>query len=223
MAFSTDIIWTIAAFILTVMVLSYLIGDNPLFRLAVYIFIGVVAGYVTVLVIYQVILPRLIWPLLFGTMEERLLALIPTILGFLLLFKLSPKLGRLGNVPMAYIIGTGAAIIIGGAVYGTIIGQGVAAVSTLQFQPGTGSLGRVAEGLIILFGTIATLAYFHFSVRSIPNQPPKRPAIIQSLSGVGQVFIAITLGAVYAGVLLAALSALIDRLQFIIHSLGGLV
>ncbi|HQN05884.1 MAG TPA: hypothetical protein PK174_10755 [Anaerolineaceae bacterium] len=217
-----EFLWTIAAFILTLMVLSYLIGDNLLFRLAAYIFIGVAAGLVAVLVIYQAILPRMVWPLIYGTNQERLLALVPTVLGVLLLFKLSRRLGRLGNAPMAYIAGAGAAIIIGGAVYGTIIGQGSAAVNTLQFAPGSGYLGRLGESVIILLGTLTSLAYFHFSTRAGVTQPGRRSGVMQAVSGVGQVFISITLGAVYAGVLLAALSALVERILFIIQTVGGL-
>jgi len=217
-----EFIWTIAAFVLTLMVLSYLIGDNLLFRLATYVFVGVAAGLVAVMVIYQVILPRMVWPLIYGTNEERLLVLVPAVLGVFLLFKLSRRLGRLGNAPMAYIAGAGAAIIIGGAVYGTIIGQGSAAVNTLQFAPGSGYLGRLGEGVIILLGTLTSLAYFHFSTRAGVTQPGRRSGVMQAVSGVGQVFISITLGAVYAGVLLAALSALVERILFLIQTVGGL-
>jgi len=217
-----EFIWTIAAFVLTLTVLSYLIGDNLLFRLAAYVFVGVAAGLVAVMVIYQVILPRMVWPLIYGTNEERLLALVPAVLGVFLLFKLSRRLGRLGNAPMAYIAGAGAAIIIGGAVYGTIIGQGSAAVNTLQFAPGSGYLGRLGEGVIILLGTLTSLAYFHFSTRAGVTQPGRRSGVMQAVSGVGQVFISITLGAVYAGVLLAALSALVERILFLIQTVGGL-
>jgi len=217
-----EFIWTIAAFVLTLTVLSYLIGDNLLFRLAAYVFVGVAAGLVAVMVIYQVILPRMVWPLIYGTNEERLLALVPAVLGVFLLFKLSRRLGRLGNAPMAYIAGAGAAIIIGGAVYGTIIGQGSAAVNTLQFAPGSGYLGRLGEGVIILLGTLTSLVYFHFSTRAGVTQPGRRSGVMQAVSGVGQVFISITLGAVYAGVLLAALSALVERILFLIQTVGGL-
>lgn len=217
-----EFIWTIATFVLTLTVLSYLIGDNLLFRLAAYVFVGVAAGLVAVMVIYQVILPRMVWPLIYGTNEERLLALVPAVLGVFLLFKLSRRLGRLGNAPMAYIAGAGAAIIIGGAVYGTIIGQGSAAVNTLQFAPGSGYLGRLGEGVIILLGTLTSLAYFNFSTRAGVTQPGRRSGVMQAVSGVGQVFISITLGAVYAGVLLAALSALVERILFLIQTVGGL-
>ncbi|MEN6435495.1 MAG: hypothetical protein ABFD58_06725 [Anaerolineaceae bacterium] len=217
-----EILWTAAAFILTLMILSYFIGDNPLFRLAVHIFIGVAAGYVAVMVIYQVLLPHIIWPLIFGSWNEKILALVPTVLSILLVFKLSPKLRRLGNIPMAYITGASAAIIIGGAIYGTIVGQGTAAISTLQFQSGSGYLGRLLEGVFILLGTISTIAYFQFGTGSGKNFTISQPKFVQGISKIGQVFIMITLGAVFAGVLLTALSALIDRLVFIIQTFGGL-
>ncbi len=221
MAGLMEIFWTITAFLLTLMVLSYLIGDNPLFRAAVYIFVGVVAGYVTVLVIYQVIQPRIIWPLIYGTPNERMYALVPAFLSVLLLFKLSNPLRRLGNVSMAYIVGAGAAIVIGGAIYGTIVGQGSAVISTLQFQAGSGYIGRVAESILIFLGTISSLAYFHFGTRSTLQNNSRRPEFVEVFSKVGQAFVAITLGAVFAGVLLASLSALIDRLIVIIQMLGG--
>ncbi len=59
----TDLIWTAAAFFLTILVLSYILGDNPLFRAVTYIFIGVSAGYVAVLLINQIQLPRLVDPM----------------------------------------------------------------------------------------------------------------------------------------------------------------
>ncbi|MEN4099916.1 MAG: hypothetical protein ROW52_08335, partial [Anaerolineaceae bacterium] len=59
-----DLIWTIVGFILTLMVFSYLFGDNPLFRLTTYLFIGVTAGFSAVMVIYHVLMPRLLFPLL---------------------------------------------------------------------------------------------------------------------------------------------------------------
>ena len=50
-------------FLLTLLIFSYLIGDNPLFRSAVYIFIGVSSGYAAVVVWHNVLLPKLFQPL----------------------------------------------------------------------------------------------------------------------------------------------------------------
>jgi len=118
-----DIFGAILGFALTLMVFSYLIGDNPLFRVAIHIFIGVTAGFVCIIVINNVLLPRMIVPLISGSMEERLLAIIPMLLGWLLLTKISPRLATFGNIPVAFLVGVAAAVAIGGAVLGTLFPQ----------------------------------------------------------------------------------------------------
>ena len=58
----SDTIWLIVSLYFTLVIFSYLLGDNFIFRLTSYIFIGITAGYIAVLVFYQVILGRLVWP-----------------------------------------------------------------------------------------------------------------------------------------------------------------
>ena len=60
---SLDLISAVFGLILTLMIFSYLIGDNPLFRIAVYIFIGVSSGYAATVVWHQVLVPKLLDPL----------------------------------------------------------------------------------------------------------------------------------------------------------------
>ena len=52
-----DIIGAIIAFVLTLLVFSYMIGDNVAFRLGVHIFIGVSAGYTGGVVFHSVLRP----------------------------------------------------------------------------------------------------------------------------------------------------------------------
>ena len=52
-----DLIWAMVGFVLSLMIFSYLVGDNPLFRFAASLFIGVTAGYAAVILLYQVIFP----------------------------------------------------------------------------------------------------------------------------------------------------------------------
>ena len=54
-----DLVGLLVSFVLTVMVLLYAFDDNPIFRLAVYIFVGVAAGYASAVALKDVILPRL--------------------------------------------------------------------------------------------------------------------------------------------------------------------
>ena len=52
-----DTLGLVIGFILTLLIYSYVIGDNPAYRLAVHILVGVSAAYAAVLVLRQAILP----------------------------------------------------------------------------------------------------------------------------------------------------------------------
>jgi hypothetical protein len=210
------------SFLLTLMVLSYLIGDNPLFRVAIYIFIGVSAGYVAAIAWHQVLYPRLVMPLLTASLGERLLLIIPLVLGLLLLLKLSPRTATAGTLPMAFLVGVGAAVAIGGAVLGTLFPQTQAAMNAFDLSTaGQYRLERIFEGVFLLVGTVTALAYFHFGAKATATGP-QRGKLVGILSWVGQIFIAITFGVLFAGVFMAALTALIERLNFIVTFLSSL-
>jgi hypothetical protein len=179
--------------------------------------VGVSAGYVAVVVIYQVLWPRLIIPMLQGGTTERLLLVFPLVLSLLLLAKAAPRLASLGSLPMAYLVGVGAAVAIGGAIFGTLSGQIRGAAQPFNLQAANAGWPRVLEGLLALVGTVGTLAYFQFGASSRAAQPAaQRGPLVEILAQVGKVFIAITLGAIFAGVYSAALTALIDRLQSVL-------
>ncbi len=212
----TDLIWTIAGFILTLMIFSYLLGDNPLFRIATYIFVGVAAGYVATMLFYQVILPRLVWPAMTGSIVQ---VVVPIILSLLLFAKLFPRFSSLGNVSMGYLVGVAAAVVIGGAVLGTLFGQSKATIDMFDLTAAAtspqGPALQLLGGAFILVGTLCTLAYFNFGAVARPNQAPHRSPMIELLARIGQIFIAITLGALFAGIFAASITALIERLDFI--------
>lgn len=217
-----DLITGGISFLLTLMVLSYLIGDNPAFRVAIHIFIGVSAGYAAAVAWHQVLYPRLVIPLVSGNLADRLLTIIPLVLGLLLLFKLSPRTARLGTPSMAFLVGVGAAVAVGGAVMGTLFPQTWASMKVLNLS-GAGQfwLERLSEGIVMLVGTVTALVYFHFGAKATATGP-QRGKLVRGLSWVGQVFIAITFGVLFAGVFVAAMTALIERLNFIIFFLSSL-
>jgi hypothetical protein len=208
-----EILGAFIGLVFTLMVFSYLLGDNVLFRFAIHVFIGVAAGFVMVMVFNNVIWPRLFLPLLTGDLLVRLFALVPLGLSLLLLAKIFPQLSALGSPVMALLAGVGAAVAVGGAALGTLFPQMMATVN--QFDPAAvpvgGSVGlSLLNGMIILVGTVVSLAYFRFHVRS------PQPAWSQAISWVGQAFIALTLGVVFAGVYTAALTALVERLSALV-------
>src|SRR5512140_1943279 len=93
---SPDLIAGVTAFLFTLVIFSYLIGDNPLFRIAIYIFVGVSAGYVAVVAFWQVLWPDLLRPFFTGSMMQKVTLLVPFVLSGLLLMKGWPSLSRLG-------------------------------------------------------------------------------------------------------------------------------
>jgi hypothetical protein len=79
------------------------------------------------------------------------------------------------------------------------------------------------EGVVMLAGTTFTLASFHFSVGRAPDGTAKRNRILEMIAWIGRLFIAITLGVLFAGVYTSALTAMIERLSSIINFIRGLI
>jgi hypothetical protein len=238
--FLVETIGTLLAALLTVMVLSYILGDNAFFRVATFLFVGVASGYAGVVAWDSVILPRLVQPIVafdlstLGDGGFLMTLLVPLALVLLLFLRLVPGVGRLGGLPVAILIGIGAASVVGGAITGTLVPQTFAAMETLNpfaVAPQTGEAGleRLINVLIVLLGTVATLSYFRFAVRRGDEHKPRwevrrmRTPIgwislpWPPLSFLGEVFIAITFGVMFAGALTGSLLYLTERVQF----LGG--
>jgi hypothetical protein len=214
---SIEIISGFLGLILTLMVFSYLIGDNPLFRIAVYLFIGVSSGYAATVVWHYVLVPKLFSQL--GDLNQLFLLIVPLILSFSLLAKLSPRISWIGNFAMAVLVGVGAAAAVGGALIGTLLPQAGAAINAFDLSAvaGAGRLSRFVEGGVMLVGTVLTLASFQFSALRAPDGTLRRNVIFDGIGGLGRLFVAITLGVLFAGVYVAALTAMIERLSSIIN------
>jgi len=209
---------------LTLLVFSYLINDNPLFRMAIYLFIGVASGYAAAVVWQYVLAPRVVILLQTGDANIFLLTAIPLLLGFSLLAKLFPKLSWLGNFAMAILVGVGAATALGGAVLGTLIPQVGAAIDAVDFRTATeGGFAKLVEGTIMLTGTVLTLGYFQFTAGRAPDGTPKRNIVFEGIAWLGQLFIAVTLGVLFAGVYMAALTAMIERLTSMINFIRQMI
>lgn len=209
-----NLIAGVIAFLFTVVVLSYLVGDNPLFRIAIYIFVGVSAGYVAVVAWWQVLWPNLLVPLVTGSSTQRIALLVPLLLGAMLLMKSRPSLTRLGMPAMGLLVGVGAAVAMAGAVSGTLLPQVNATIGAFDARKFT-SVESFVDAVFILVGLIATLAYFHFTARANPDGSVRRFRAIELAAYAGSLFIAITLGVVFAGIYSAALTAFIERLHFL--------
>lgn len=213
-----DLISGAIGFLLTVMVFSYLIGDNPLFRIAVYLFIGVASGYAAAVIVNNVLFAKF-QSLPLNDPTQLAIGLIPFLFAVTLLAKLSPRLSWLGTFAMAVLVGVGAATALGGALAGTLIPQAGAAMEAMNSR----SLLDLLQGGVMLAGTVATLAYFQFGAKRASDGTVKRSAILEALAWLGRIFIAVTLGVLFAGVFMAALTAMIERLSSLIHFVSSLL
>ena len=213
-----ELISAATGLILTLLIFSYLIGDNVLFRIAIYIFIGVASGYAAAVIFYSVLLPRVAQLQLTDPVQLGI-SLVPFVLGLTLFAKFSPRISWLGGFAMALLAGVGAATVLSGAMVGTLIPQTQAAMeafASLSFQ-------SLIEGSVMLAGTVLTLVYFQFSASRSADGTVKRNVLIEILAWGGRMFIAITLGALFAGVYMASLAALIERLSSMINFVKSLL
>lgn len=212
---NAELPWTLASFILTLLVFSFLFGDNPVFRFTLALLVGTTTGYLLVMLIQQFIGPKLIHTLQSGGYQ---LAAIPIILCVLLMLRLIPRYSRLGNISMGFLVGTGAAVIIGGSIFGTLLPQLLASIrqfSSWRSMASPEGIVKFLEGGLILFGTITSLMYFQFTQRQKPTPVVLQPNWGDRIRAVGKFFIVVTLGAVFAGVFSASITALVSRLAFL--------
>jgi hypothetical protein len=225
-----ELIGTIAAALLTIMVLSYLAGDNPMFRLAVHIFVGVAAGYAGAAAWHGVLRPALVEPVRAGGLASLAnpQLIVPWLLILMLVFKVFPATARAGSLPIAMLVGVAAAVTVGGAITGTVVPQALTAAQSLspaEVSPLTGETGleRSLNVAIVLAGTVATLFYFRFSIFPGEGASTGLPRVAAVLASAGQGFVALTYGAMFAGALSAALVVLAERVQFVWGVISGLL
>lgn len=212
---------TIVAILLTLMVYSYLVGDNPIFKLAEHILVGVSVGWIFVQVLYNVLIPAISTIQTEATsgtfsLGTLLTYLIPVLLGVVMLFRPIRAAKPLTNLVMAVVIGTVSALSLAGAVAGTIVPQVGANIVNLSKTNGVSDL---IGTILLVLGTFLALWYFKFVVSKpalekegmIQSNPS---AVVQLL---GRWSIMLAFGAVFGTVFLTYFAALVDRLVFLLH------
>jgi hypothetical protein len=213
-----DLAIALIAFLLTLGVWSYLLGDNPVYRLVTHTFIGGAAGYTAIVAFYTVIWPWTIAPVVGAVLDPTQIgaAAIPLVAlvgGGLILLKSWRILSPVGGLVVAFLVGVGAAVAVGGAVIGTLIPQTQSAfVSLLPLDAGDALIEKIVEGLCVLIGTLTTLAFFHYGGRPTAGGAAERPAWLKPVAGLGEIFIGLTFGVMYAGAIAASFAAFAERL-----------
>jgi len=208
----SDVIGVWVGAILTLLVFSYLLGDTPLFRIAQALFVGVTVGYAAVAAFYYVLGPKLFNPLISDPLNNGIV-LVPLILGLMLFAKLHTAWTTLGNIPIAFLFGVGAALAVGGALTGTLVPQiGATAVSLAPAQ------GSALDNVLLAIGTIGALLSFQF-VKFSQDRPLPRILgfVARGWGTIGRGFILVAFGAIFADTAVSRISILIDRIYYLLH------
>lgn len=200
-------IGTLVGFVFTLFIFSYLLGDNFLYRLAIYIFVGVSAAFASIIMVQNVLLPVLLGP-------ERILLIIAIIFAVLLFLKPSVYGAWITNMGLAILIGVGAALALAGAISGTLI--------PLALETSTALVNNnLLEASVLFIGVISSLIYFQYTGRKTASGSVQAVAPIQAIRLIGQAFIVITLGTLYGMAIISSLTILTARIAVLFGGIGA--
>jgi hypothetical protein len=198
------------ATLLSVMVLSRAIVDNPFYRFAQYLLVGVALGYSAAVLVNHTLM-RPVNQLIMG--QASLGTIVVTIISVVLLALLATRFGRqrasyLANVPLAVLFGVSAAIALVGAVRGTLAPQLLDTIAARRFQ--AADAAAVAGTIVLILAVVITLLSFTYTQR---GQTPSRPGIL--LRMVGRALILVTFGVFLSSAVTTYITALVTQLQAI--------
>lgn len=140
---------------LTIAIFSFLFRDNPLYRLAEHLYVGISAAYTVIVVFWY----QDAWPLLVdgfrdnlaqGNRVEAWLLAVPAVLGILMWTRFSPRISWVSRIPLAFTIGIGAGLGITGSIHGYILPQLKGALQPLVAQSGEFSFGHFVVFVVIV-------------------------------------------------------------------------
>ncbi|MEO0085892.1 MAG: hypothetical protein ABIK37_04610 [candidate division WOR-3 bacterium] len=201
--------WVWIGAILTLAVFSFLYRENPFYRFAEHLYVGIANGYSITFYWHRILVPSLVRPV---TQGQKLWLIAVAIVGLLYLTRFIPKLSWLVRIPIAIVLGYSCGAYIPRALDAEIVQQLRATIVT---RASFGNLWLGIWAVVIFLGVIATVSYFFFSAE---RRGPLRP-----LSYTGVIFIMVGFGASFGYTVMARISLFIGRLQFLLGDWLGLV
>ena len=210
-----EVIGLVVGAVLTLLIFSYLLDDNPLYRLALHLFVGALVGYSFGIVLRDVLVRMVLTELL----TNPLGVVIPVVLGLLLLFTGFPRHAYVGNLSVAYLVGVGAAVALSGALLGTLVPQVGATGRALSMASAASPRAGLLDGLLIVVGTVCTLMVPTFTARKQGGLAGAWAQLVRLVAGIGRIFLIVALGIAFAGALTASLSIFIGRIQYLLDVL----
>jgi len=214
---------TWVAALATLAVLSFLWRDNPLYKLAESVVVGVSAGYVFTVAVWQSLVNPVIGNLAPGWTKaalspgltvdpadpSRWLALVPVALGMLLLCRLSARLSWLGTFPLAFVVGVFSGWRFVQYVESDLLAQ-VATMFTPLHDPslaGFDAFAGTLKAVLVLVGVLSVLTYFFFSV--------EHRGAVGGTARLGIWYLMVTFGASFGLTVMGRIALLAGRFEFL--------
>jgi len=202
-------IWIAVA--LTLCVYSFLYKDNPFFKFAEHLFVGVSVGSLLAIAFYTNFLPYIFDPLKSAITEGKygkFAVLIPSFLGLMMFSRFVPGYGWMVRWPFAFLIGYSVGVDIPVIMQADIFKQ---IWGTAEPLGSIDSVWAAVTSILVMVGVICTLVYFFFS--------KEHTGITGGLSEVGIIFLMIGFGASFGYTVMARVSLLIGRVDFLLQSI----
>lgn len=182
----------IAAF-LTLGLFSWMYKENAWFRIVEHVFVGASLGHLAVTG-YQNIKDIAWTP---ATTQGKYIMWLPIIGGFMLFSRWFKKYMWISRVPMGFLVGTTAAVVMNGAIKAQLIEQAAATMMPL----------KSVDNIIFVVLTVAATTYFLFTLQD------KRAAPIINL---GKYAMMIAFGATFGQTVMSRISLFTGRVQFLL-------
>lgn len=206
MAISMDpSVWVAA--LLTIFIYTIAFKDNPFYRFAEHVLVGLSSGYLFI-VTWRFIYDQTITP--FSTGKGMLVAGLSLVLGVLIFTKFSKRLTWLSNLSIGVLVGTATGLTLRGYLFAQLLDQIMASiVPIVKLQP-----FDMVNTILSLVIVVGTLTYFLFSVEH------KGPVGI--LAKIGRYGMMAAFGAAYGGTVMTRLTIFIQRVQYLLFTWLGL-
>jgi len=216
MHISTSILTWVAA-ILTIGIFSFLWKDNPFYKFCEHLFVGVSVGYTIAITWYNSVYPDLFDPLFMAPLSKvslgnKLLLVIPLVLGLCYFCRFIPRLSWLIRFPMAFVLGWASGVVIPAMLQTNVLKQ----MQGTFLTPGIFTRWDVLLWAVISFvGVVCSVLYFFFS--------REHKGALKVASETGIVFLMVGFGASFGYTVMARMSLLIGRLQFMLRDWLGVI
>ncbi len=207
-------IWMTLASLLTLFTFSFLYKDNPLYKIAEHLVVGISAGYFVVLLIRTNLIP-IITQRFFSNAGgswhlDQWWYIVPLTLGVLMWTRFSKKYSWISRYPLAFYIGIASGLTIPLEIKNRVVEQLNATILKFKFDFSDPGFLMIPQGVwdwIVVLTVICCLIYFFFS--------KEHKGWFGASAKVGIYTLMIAFGASFGYTVMARISLFIQRIQYL--------